>query len=211
MVIGILIALQINTWNELQKNKTKEKAILSSIHEEFTRNKIQFDSVLAHHKKSYKACEKLINRFPITVRNENLDSLGLDLTIALDGWTFNPSQGTINGLINSSSLDLISDNELREILVSWPDLILDLQEDENIAKDVIDNFLDPYLSNHLDFNMFLKDPRVNLEVFETLKFEYLIQLRYNYLKVLFTPGQELETTQKHLDRILQLTATKNDD
>ena len=72
VVIGILIALQINNWNEQRKNKAKEKAILASIHKEFTKNKIQLDSVLFHHKKSYKACIRLSEKFPLIIENENL-------------------------------------------------------------------------------------------------------------------------------------------
>lgn len=211
VMIGILLALQVNTWNEQRKDKLKEKAILTSIHEEFTKNRVQLDSVLKHNKLALEGCTKLVNRFPIDITKENLDSLGSDLSDALDGWTFNPSQGSINGLINTSSFDLITNDELRNILVSWPDLLTDLQEDEAMAKNPVNDFLDPYLSDHIDYDMYLKDPRVNLEVFESLKFEYLIKLRLGYLEILFKDGQELETVQNNLNRILELTAPNKND
>ncbi|MEH6765473.1 MAG: DUF6090 family protein [Aequorivita antarctica] len=40
-MIGILIALSINNWNELQKNSIEEKAILESLDENFILAKIQ--------------------------------------------------------------------------------------------------------------------------------------------------------------------------
>ena len=39
VVIGILIALQINNWNEEKKNSIKEKTILTSTNKEFNGNK----------------------------------------------------------------------------------------------------------------------------------------------------------------------------
>ncbi|SRX74462.1 DUF6090 family protein [Aequorivita antarctica] len=41
VVIGILIALSINNWNELQKDSIEEKAILESLDENFILAKIQ--------------------------------------------------------------------------------------------------------------------------------------------------------------------------
>ena len=39
VVIGIVIALQINNWNEWRKDRIMESALLSQLHEEFTTNK----------------------------------------------------------------------------------------------------------------------------------------------------------------------------
>jgi len=38
VVIGILIALQINTWNEERKNNSKEQQILSQLKDEYDAN-----------------------------------------------------------------------------------------------------------------------------------------------------------------------------
>src|SRR5210317_1070834 len=41
VVIGILIALQINNWNELRKDNFKEQVILKRLEKEFSSNKEQ--------------------------------------------------------------------------------------------------------------------------------------------------------------------------
>ena len=46
VVIGILIALQINNWNEKKKEKLNEAKILKTLNEEFLENKITLDSTL---------------------------------------------------------------------------------------------------------------------------------------------------------------------
>ena len=60
VVIGILIALSINNWNENRLKSNKEKIVLSNIHKEFNENKVQLDTVLYWHKKNHYACSKII-------------------------------------------------------------------------------------------------------------------------------------------------------
>ncbi len=45
IVIGILIALQIDNWNIQRKNRIREKVILRQLHADFLSNKIQLDSI----------------------------------------------------------------------------------------------------------------------------------------------------------------------
>lgn len=205
VVIGILIALQINNWNENRKNNTKEQFLLASINKEFKANKIQLDTVLFYHENALKSCEKLISMFPIDSERDNLDTISKHIFNTTQTWTFNPSQGSINGMINTSSFDIISNDELRGILVSWQDLVLDFQEGEILGRNVVYNQMDPFFSKNLDFDFNFKDPRNNLKVLETLNFEYLIRLRYLTLQEIYKPGTELEILEKNLDQIIELT------
>jgi hypothetical protein len=52
VMIGILLALQVNNWNETRKDKKKEAAFLNQIHSEFTDNKAQFERLRTLHSKS---------------------------------------------------------------------------------------------------------------------------------------------------------------
>ncbi|MBE9488921.1 MAG: hypothetical protein IMY67_01385 [Bacteroidetes bacterium] len=208
VMIGILLALQVNNWNEERKNRAKEQSILSSINKEFKANRIQLDSVLFYHKSSYNSCKKLISMFPIDIETDNLDTIAKHLFNTMSTWTFNPSQGSINGIINTSSFDIINNDELRDILVSWQDLILDFQEDELNGRNVVFNQMDPFFSEHVDYNFNMKDKRNNLKFLETLKFEYLIHLKLATIQELFNPGAELEILEKNLATIIELTSLK---
>jgi len=55
VVIGILIALGINNWNENRKNKNEEKIFLSKIHEDLTKDALQFD----YYVKQFKEIDRL--------------------------------------------------------------------------------------------------------------------------------------------------------
>jgi hypothetical protein len=52
VVIGILIALQINNWNELQKNKKQELVILTNILQDIKEDEIGLKNIIE--KRTYK-------------------------------------------------------------------------------------------------------------------------------------------------------------
>lgn len=208
VVIGILIALQINNWNENRKNQSKEKTTLSAIHNEFTINKSQLDSVAFHHKLALKSSDKLISMFPIDIERHNLDTIAKHLKNSIQSWTFNPSQSSIVGLINSSSIDIIRNEELRKLLVSWQDLLLDYQEDEIIGRKVVYENFDELVSGKLDFNFNFKDNRYDLNILESLELEYVIYLRKGTLENILKDGQ-YETLENCINRIIELTKPDN--
>ena len=75
VVIGILIALQLNSWKENSTKRFKEKEILQDIHEEFIQNKIQLEKVVFKHKLSSDNCKKIIQLLPINLPSASIDSL----------------------------------------------------------------------------------------------------------------------------------------
>lgn len=208
VVIGILIALSINNWNEQRKNNLKEKFILADIHEEFLQNKKQLDTVVFYNKRSFLNCKKLVALFPIDIKKDNLDSISRYINYSMFTYTFNPSQGTIKSIVNTSSFDIIQNDSLRNILISWQDLVTDLQEDELVTKNTVIKLIDPKFSKNLDYNLNLKDKRNHLEFLETLEFEYLMHIRFNNLNGIFKKGTELDKVTYNLNKIIALTKPK---
>jgi len=204
VVIGILIAVSINNWNEIRKNQSKEKIILGAIHNEFTENKSQLDSVALYHNLALKGCDKLISMFPINIEKHNLDTIAKYLKRSTHTWTFNPSQSSIVSLINSSSIDIIRNEELRILISSWQDLLLDYQEDEVISRNVVYKNFDELMIGKIDFNFNLRDNRYDLNILESLEFEYIIYLRKETLINILNDGQ-YETLDFCLNRIIELT------
>ena len=208
VVVGILLALQVNNWNQNRVNSQKEKSILASLHKEFVENKSQFDTVMFYHKRAHRSAKTLEKMFPIQLNEQTLDSVKKHLGFLLYTYTYNPSQGSINGIINTSSFNIISNDELRGLLVAWQDLVLDFQEDELNTKKVVADLIDPYLSDHVDFDFNFNDKRNNLKVFEGLKFEYLVKLRSTTLGDIFRYNAEYYRLEKSLNKIIELTDPK---
>lgn len=67
------------------------------------------------------------------------------LNSALVAWTFNPSDGVLQDLLNSGRLHLIRNDRLRSKLAAWPGRVADLAEDEAANKMILDEQLLPFL------------------------------------------------------------------
>ena len=76
VIIGILIALQINNWNINVKNNNLKKEILKDVYYEFVINRDKLNAITIKNQKCYKSAEELIQMFPIDISKVNLDSLG---------------------------------------------------------------------------------------------------------------------------------------
>ena len=211
VVIGILIALSISDWNENRLQSNKEEIVLANIHKEFTMNKAQLDSVLYWHRKTHYSCAKIMSLFPIKSKPtvEVLDSLSVYLWDSYGGYTFNPSQSSINALMSTSSFDIINDETLRNLLISWNDLVEDYQEEEQYSRNYVWDQYDPYLSKHFDWNFNFKDSRNNFAILQTLEFEYRVKTRHDLVDQILTSSGELKKLEETLDEIIERTKPIN--
>jgi hypothetical protein len=213
VVIGILIAVQINNWNISRINSNKQTIVLDNIHKEFKQNKKQLDSVVKQHQLVHNNCAKIISLFPITSKPKQsvLDSLSVQLFWSYGGTTFNPSQTSINALSSTSSFDIIKNKILRDLLISWNDLIIDYQEEELDAREYMRTQYDPYMSKHFDWNFNFNDQRNDFEALQTLKFEYMVRNTHQLIDQILVSSGELQIVQKTLDRIIDLSKPMKND
>lgn len=115
VVIGILIALQINNWNEQQKTRAKEIEILKEIRSELS-------DVVEDLKDDSEDTERNIRSAVIVAHSilnkENFhDSLRLHYALSMDTEMLTASQsGFIN--LESIGLDIISNDSIRQMISS---------------------------------------------------------------------------------------------
>jgi hypothetical protein len=133
VVIGILIALQINNWNENRKDIAKEQQILLSLQEEFKQNirELKFDHQI--NLSCVKAIKALLN-FDATTNFETkvIDSL---MAQAYNFATFDVRLGVYNDISSSGNLEIIRDSKLRYKLNQWTGELNDYKEDHIIRRD----------------------------------------------------------------------------
>jgi hypothetical protein len=65
--------------------------------------------VVLQHKKTLKGCNEIIKLFPISLDKPILDTLSEYLNRIQETWTFNPSQGTINSIVNTASFQALEE------------------------------------------------------------------------------------------------------
>jgi Family of unknown function (DUF6090) len=129
VVIGILIALSINTWNEQRKMNLQEQEILEGLETEFTINFKRLKKVIQLQQKSNESANKIMTYFNQDVSDIpefKFDSLQYHI---FNGWTFDPRKGLLNSVIASGQINLISNVELKNQLASFEDMVNDLEEE----------------------------------------------------------------------------------
>jgi hypothetical protein len=139
VMIGILLALQVNNWNQGRTQQKLEADFLQKIHQEFKKNKDQLTFVLSMHNKSFESCEFILKNY----NNIQIpkDSLRKHLQQYKYSYTYNPSSSSVDALVNSGNLNIISNKALSNILIEWNEMVKDYEEEEIINRNFYDNVI----------------------------------------------------------------------
>ena len=141
VVIGILIALQINNWNEQRKENIKEQAMLKRLEKEFISNKEQLlDKIQLRHT-LIENCRRLLE-YVDEPQNAKRDSILVYLS-TIQPPTFDPIQ---NDLVSSGNIEILKDEELKQLLVNWSTDVIQLQEVEQVFFRFCEQRIYPYLN-----------------------------------------------------------------
>ncbi len=210
VVIGILIAIQVNNWNQSRILKKQEKILLAEIHAEFKYNKTELESNLAAYSKAYSSLKEIKELFPIELQTVNIDSFAILLNQTIFRGNYDYSNTTLQKLKMASSYDIISNLELRNLLLEWELVLADYMEREKSTLYHLEQVYEPILGNHFTrpFSYGLKDPRANLEFITTIEFESLIDIRRRRIGNLFSAVQRRILKHKIfevMDRIIELS------
>ena len=128
VVIGILIALQINNWNENLKDRKDELNGLIDLKDEFINNRQRFQATI----EDKRTTEKSWKEFLITLMNQKIpfEEKG-DLWRGSPGYrTTNLTNSTLNALLTSRQIDKIENDSLKILLLGWNDIFNDYREEE---------------------------------------------------------------------------------
>ena len=115
VVIGILIALQINNWNEENKKRKEVNEYLTNLLREFKINHEDLKTNIAYHKfVSIKTTElsDLISPNPKEISSNKLDTLMFAVM-------FYPEFTALTALMTSDKLELVNDYELKNDIANW--------------------------------------------------------------------------------------------
>jgi hypothetical protein len=155
VVIGILIALQVNNWNEARKIKSMEIKLLKGFVKEMVENQRILDEAIEIH--SY----NLANILDITdnwneLNNEekvnSINSLRAFFTMDL-------LSGVIKSLLTGNTLNIISSDSLKSFITSWEDKVVDISENEVLDAHYTNNVITPYLYRNFSIKALTQYPQ----------------------------------------------------
>ena len=149
VVLGILIALSINSWNEQRIENKQEVELLRGLKEEFQYNAEQLDASINTNKKVAQACidvTRMIRTDSVTAAPEKHFELVMRM---LDFNSFDARTGVSGEIVTSGKLTILKNDALRAQLVNWLTLLEDCEEDILFRSDNYTNNLMPFLMKRL--------------------------------------------------------------
>ncbi len=166
IVASILLAFAIDAWWDSQSNAMQEQALLIALSDDFAAAEDMLVSVKRMHVITATSGEKLIS-YGEAENIPEADREGIDLLIGSHfGRTiFSPPMGTVESVIGSGRIDLLTNQELVAELTQWSSLVSQLQILEIEAREHFYERIYPYLSARLSLMDLDKGYRQYLESF----------------------------------------------
>ena len=106
-MIGILLALQVNTWNNEKNNREKEQLYLQSFYNDIQTNLNQLDRVIAKSTETINTADSLLLFVNGDVEIKDMKKVQRLVMAASNYTIFLSQEGTINDIFGSGDLALI--------------------------------------------------------------------------------------------------------
>jgi hypothetical protein len=219
VVIGILIALQINNVKEIKQNYRAETNALIELKREYQSNARLLEEHLIRKEGRFKEWTEFLSiisneELPASKRARDRPSSGARM--------FTPSQNALNELLYTGNIEKIQNDSLRNLLASWnTDLgLFQIREKEHqdfwhnqyrpYERTMISQFAGPkiptfsYISRDTLWNPFLTEMErqtLRLKAYDDLVYQNLF-MRNHYL--LFSTIRDGKALQNTFDQIINL-------
>lgn len=129
VVIGILIALQINNWNQTKKDKISLNEYLIKIKSHTKEDLEQLEELAKGRKQIADLCKKARNSILNKTENDHLFLFKISGTAFADFY-FKPNSGGYESLKNSKYYGKINNTQLDSLLAKYHRLVDDIAENE---------------------------------------------------------------------------------
>jgi Family of unknown function (DUF6090) len=116
VVIGILIALQINTWNNNRINRKKEVKYLKAIKQDLLKDIKSTTYNIEFRREKLLGTQKIIDQINGQEIN-NLTELGINIGKTLYVERFQPNNITFKEMVSSGNVNLISNDSIKKLLL----------------------------------------------------------------------------------------------
>lgn len=216
VVIGILLALQINNWNENKKNTVVEQKYLISMLEDFERNLERSEYVINEIEEILPALINLIDQSSFESPTISVDSLNKAFSTINNMPFYSSTDRVYNNLIGSGDLKIIKNDELKTKLSMYYKILYILNQVQNTHElELVESF-QPYILDHMDFQAVYHrrvpdfplpkpiEKNKILEVLNTREFRNILTLKWTILTDILAQNRSLKKI--NLEIVDQLTS-----
>ena len=204
VMIGILLALQINNWNENRKNNIIEQGTLLSLKSDLESALVQLDDKLEQNR-GYRYLDSIlldVVHFKKDISTDSLETLTLSHIFSPG---FDPELGTLNEILSTGKMEIIQNRTLRKHISTWNKYMDELEEVDTKLAHYDLQVKDPLYSKQLPYKnvarFFMNDqdensriPKSNFEwnskallqnkEFENMLANYMIYSTIQYVRLL---------------------------
>lgn len=123
VVIGILIALQVNEWNNERNNNKAEAIVLAQLKNDLIKSQTELKEIKTYYYERTKACAIILHTFWKTETPHDSIANYLDLPNSIK--IYSPILGTARSLIISGNIELLRSAVLKNNIVSYVEKVDD--------------------------------------------------------------------------------------
>ncbi len=209
VVIGIVIALQINNWNENRKKNIEETKILISLKNEIINNQEELTATIEYHKfvlEKVDELSRLMHPNPKEIKLGKLDTL-------MFAMIYIPKFNPITTILSSDKLEGIKDEELKNKIASWKYIYDSYEYTLKIIYDYNNNYIYSFLSENYQMKN-IKGSRFKSDesffdvdahsILSNSTFENHVKMRSVNAKLIYDRATKLYDIQKKTIAYLEL-------
>ena len=145
VMIGILLALQVNNWNINRNNAKQEVALLSQLENEYEENLKEVNEKIAMRYSMLSSIKELFTYIDNGIEGVPLDTIRKHIGRTYKNPTFDGPNGVTQEILSSGKLYLIQNQELKIHLSNWKNTTQKVVEEEQLLVNHNSNFYYEYV------------------------------------------------------------------
>jgi hypothetical protein len=134
VVLGILIAIQINSWYSYKADRKQERIYLEQYKGDLETNLNELDRVIKKQQAVIESGDLLYKVHKGSAAVQPFDSLQYNILQMANYTLFMSEEGTVNDILGSGHLSLIQNDSLRKSIVGWQHRFTRVREWEQLGK-----------------------------------------------------------------------------
>ena len=195
VVASILLAFAIDAWWDERQIRVEEQQILQGLEEEFISIREVLTRHLDFHLQDIQSLKKVLMTFEDNLSDDagsSVEAALLEMTAPI---TTDLGNGTLDALLNSGRIDILTNRALRVRLAGWERVIGEVWDDQaNNAKMVFEIYLPYFISENVAVGVSMgqsydwpiptksiaDDPDAIQQLLGDQKFRILVEIRYGF-------------------------------
>lgn len=213
VVIGILIALQFNNWNQERNNRQKEVSYMLEIKSSLQEDSKIIQDILKFNKEKIKTVQAFMSIFSSKLTNpERFEIINTNSYSFTQYEFFVPKATTWNNLIASENIDLLKNTSIRRHLMEYYSFDYSGSVQERIKimnRKVIDeNFPKFFTKEYALKNLNIETDLPSESEFDLHKNQVFISDLYGIQYLINLQNEFLKATDDNIQEIIKLIDTK---